>query len=495
MKAKRLIALLLCTCLVSSCSAKPEQTGATKKATLPAAASPYEAPIGDAGLKREVIIPLYLPATDGQRLLTIYETLPITYSAHPAEAVVQALLQHPGTESVRPLGGGVTLALSGTDPVEVSGGVCTVNLSASALQLSLQDFHALCMAMTSTLCSLEDVNAVNILVAGRAISMDAAGYLPLGSLTHQSGELPVLWEQLNAWRVPVGEMPGSTPLTARATLYFPLADGSGIVPETRVISFPGQHPQQLILGLMAALSEGPRSTDGVSAFPDLVAMMPVMPVVTEMNNGGRSVTLVFPEDAKTRLAAAGLDASCCFAALVTTLTTFVPSLEQVCILLGDSALTSLYNSAQGSHLFPGGVHTRRDYSGFLMAQTRVYIPGDALLTPRQTVLPYRSARSPRALMTALSGAGVLPAGLTDADILGLAVEDGTLLIHLSDRYLQAIRQSGLDQRLMAYAVVNTLCDAAAVQRVRFFFGGKPGPEADGLMWGGEFLYNPGLIRR
>lgn len=494
MKLKRLIALMLCASLCAGCSnnAKDSPTGADVHLT---SANPFEPPIGDAELTRDAVAALYLPSSDGQRLLTIYETLSITYSAHPAETVVQALLSHPGTENVRPLGGGVTLALSGADPVEVSGGVCTVNLSASALQLSQQDFYTACLAITSTLCNLEGVSCVSILVAGRAISMDAAGYLPLGVLTPQSGELPALWEQLAARRIPVGEVPGAIPLTAEAALYFPLADGSGIVPETRAISFPGQHPQQLILGLMAALSEGPRSTTGVSSFPDLVSLMPVMPVVTEMNNGGRSVTLVFPEDMKTRLSAAGLDASCCFASLVTTLTTFVPALEQVHIVLGESALTSLYNSAQGSHLFPGGVHMRRDYSGFLMAQTLMYAPGDALLTTRQAVLPYRSARSPRALLMSLSEAGVLPADLTDADILGLAMEDGTLLIHLSARYLDVIGKSGMNQRLMAYAVVNTLCEATGLRRVRFFFGGEPGPEADSLMWGGEFLYNPGVIGR
>lgn len=496
-KQNRLIALLLCASLCMGCGIRPQDPTTSQEAySLPSLKSPWEAPIGDAGLAAEAVIPLYLPSRDGQRLLTVYETLPVICGMHPAEAAVRALLAHPGTESVRPVGGSVSLTLAGSDPVEISGGVCTVNLSASAMALSQQDFYTACLALTSTLCSLEGVRSVNILVAGRAVSMDAAGYLPLGTLTPPGGQdLPVLWEQLAARRIPVGEEPGSMPLSAGATLYFPLEDGSGVVPEVRAISFPGQHPQQLILQLMAALSEGPRTLTGVSAFPDWITAMPVMPVVTELNSGGRRVTLCFPEDMKTRIAASGTDASCCFAALVMTLTTFVPALEQVCIILGEDALTSLYNSPQGSHLFPGGVHTRRDYSGFLMAQTAVYQPDGQLLTPGVAVLPYRSAHSPRSLLTALSAAGTLPQGLTDADILGLAVRDGTLLIHLSARYQAAIHRNDGDQRLMAYAVVNTLCEALQVRRVRFFFGGEVPQEEGGLMWGGEFLYNPGLIRR
>lgn len=496
MKHIRLTALMLCVCLCASCGMQPQEAPANgKKDALPTAVSPWDAPIGDAGLATEAVIPLYLPSLDGQRLLTVYETLPITCGVHPAQTAVQALFAHPGSESVRPLGSSVTLALTGSDPIEISGGVCTVNLSASALQLSQQDFYTVCLSLTSTLCSMEGIKYVNILVAGRAISMDAAGYLPLGTLQKPAGELPVLWEQLTAWRVPVGAAPGSMPLTAGATLYFPLADGSGVISEARTLTFPGQHPQQLILQLLAALHEGPRTVSGAAAFPDLIALMPVMPVVTDMNNGGRRVTLYFPEDMKTRLSALDLDASSCFSALVMTLTTFVPALEQVHILLGDRPLDSLYNSTQGSHLFPGGVHTRRDYSGFLMGQTTMYIPDGKLLTPSKAVLPYRSTRSPRALLLALSASGALPEGLTDADILGLAVQGDTLLVHLTARYHGAIDKSGLNQRLMAYALVNTLCDACQVRRVRFFFGGEVPQEKDDLVWGGEFLYNPGLIRR
>lgn len=497
MRRNRLIALLLCASLCAGCGMRPQDPAANQEHyALPTLACPWDAPIGDAGLAAEAVIPLYLPSRDSQRLLAVYATLPVTCGVHPAEAAVQALLAHQGTESVRPVGGSMPLALAGSDPVEISGGVCTVNLSASAMALSQQDFYTACLALTATLCSLEDMHSVNVLVAGRAVAMDAAGYLPLGALTPPgSQDLPILWEQLAARRIPVGEEPGSMPLSASATLYFPLSDGSGVVPEVRAISFPGQHPQQLILSLMTALSEGPRTLTGVSSFPDWIAAMPVMPVVTELDNGGRRVTLCFPEDMKTRIAASGADASCCFAALVMTLTTFVPALEQVCIVLGEDALTSLYNSAQGSHLFPGGVHTRRDYSGFLMAQTTTYQPDGQLLTANNAVLPYRSALSARALLAALSDAGSLPQGLTDADVLGLAVQDGTLLIHLSARYQDAIRRSDGDQRLMAYAVVNTLCEALQVRRVRFFFGGEIPAEEGGLMWGGEFLYNPGLIRR
>ena len=88
----------------------------------------------------------------------------------------------------------------------------------------------------------------------------------------------------------------------------------------------------------------------------------------------------------------------------------------------------------------------------------------------------------------------LPEGLTDADVLGLSVENGTLLVNLSARYGEVIRQSDLDQRLMAYSMVNTLCERLNVRRARFFFGGEAVDSlGSALCWSGEFLYHCGLI--
>ena len=66
--------------------------------------------------------------------------------------------------------------------------------------------------------------------------MDITGCLPLGTISPRPGEeLPVLWEQMDARRTPLGQDPATVPVTGTATLYFPLAEGSGIVAETRAL--------------------------------------------------------------------------------------------------------------------------------------------------------------------------------------------------------------------------------------------------------------------
>ena len=147
-------------------------------------------------------------------------------------------------------------------------------------------------------------------------------------------------------------------------------------------------------------------------------------------------------------------------------------------------------------LFPGALQTRQTFAHALMNPAAVYAPASSGLSVRSISLAYRDAASPRALLLAMADptAGILPAGLTDADILGLALQDGTLLVNLSDRYGDVIRHSGMDQRLIAYSIVNTLCQRLNVRRVRFFFSGRAVDSlGDSLVWSGEFLYNPGLI--
>lgn len=493
-KLTRALCLLLCALLLTACTV--DVTDEPAVPGLPPVAADGDAPLGDAGLQQEIIAAMYLPSVDGQSLLAYYEPLTLTHAQHPAESILRALLAFGGNSRVRALGGGVTLSLSGANPVEVSGRVCTVNLSASALQLSSADLYAAALSIAATLCELEDIDYVNLLVAGTPVAMDVSGLLPLGSLTAQVGqELPVLWEQFSARRVPVGQSPADTPLTSAATLYFPLADHSGMVAETRRLTFPGQSPELLTAALLEALSSGAQQVSGACDMPELTEMLLAPPAISDLTSGGKRVTLHFAPDVRTRITDAGCDPACCFASIVYTITTFVPSVQQVCILVGDGALTSLYGPGLGSMLFPGGLHARTDYAHALLTQTYVYLPRDGQLERRVLSLPYRSAASVRRLLLRLSPEA-LPAGLTDADILGLSIDGDTLRINLSARYAQVIRDSAMDQRLMAYSVVNTLCEALGTRRVRFTFGGDMADDlgAD-VMWSGAFIYNPGLVGR
>ena len=482
------LCLLLCLCLCS-CSA---QVAPLPDATLPPMEPGPAAPVGDTSLRYYATVPLYLPSVDGQTLLTYYDTLAFTVGKHPAEAILTALLGHEGNDRVASLGGNVELTLAAGDSLVLVGGVCTVNLAASANLLSPEKLYVAALAISATLCELDDIDYVTLLIAGSPAAMDVSGNLPLGVIADYSGlELPILWDQFDAKRAPVGTLASATPRSAAAVLYFPLADGSGISAEPRTLSFPGQHPQQLILTLMEALSAGAALMADAAPMPNMTAHMLFMPEAVELEGGGRRANLYFSAALMEELSRIGCDPLCFFAALTMTLTSFVPALQQVSFQMGNAALAAVPSQVHGERTFPGALHTREHYIPLVMGQATLYIPGEGGLMAKTASLHYQQTQSPRALLMLLSQHGALPA-LTNGDILGIAIHDGTLLINFSEDFAQAVRRSA-DQRMIAYSAVTTLCRALELRRVRFYFGGSAVDElGSDLTWSGEFLYNPAM---
>jgi hypothetical protein len=182
-------------------------------------------------------------------------------------------------------------------PVEISRGICTVNLSSSVLQLSYSEYYRLALAISTTLCGLKEIRYVNILTAGQSVALDSAGRLPLGSLSgHENENLSVLWEQMEARRTPQGGDAGKTPLSTQATVYYPLTENRGIACESRRISFEGQTVSQYSSALLDAMSETVRSRIESDNVPDLWEYMVHEPVSNEMEEGGKLITLSFRED-------------------------------------------------------------------------------------------------------------------------------------------------------------------------------------------------------
>lgn len=505
---RRMLCWLLCLCcLVGLSGCTTPAVSPAVSATLPPAASLYEAPVGDDGMRYSATVALYLPSRDGTRLLARYQTLELTHSRSPAETVVRALLAHPGDQDVMPLGGGVNLTLYGTNPVEVSGGVCTVNLASSALQLEHERFYTVCMGLASTLCQLDGILHVNVLVADLPVGLDVAGYLPTGAVTAHPGEdLTVLWDQMAARATPLGQSVSEMPLTATVTLYFPL-EGGGFMPETRNLTFAGQTPAQLASGVLTAMSVGAQYLTGACTMPDLNALLSSPPESSALADGSRLITLNFVGDFTSRLALVGIDPASMMGAIVYTLTTLIPSVSSVRIVSGGVTYSGVSGEKTGSLTFPEGNQRRSHYAAALMEQVNVYLATGGRLKAVVRAVPCREADDPRTLMalllagptTAERAAGlspVLPEGLGGEDVLGMGMSGDTLLLNLSERFGQRIMEQTMNEQLLCYAMVTTLCEAGALRRVRFFFAGDMMEHLGGtLYWGGEFLLNRVLIDR
>ncbi|MBQ8537784.1 MAG: GerMN domain-containing protein [Clostridia bacterium] len=508
---KRMMLLALCLLMLTGCQNGVPVASQTV-VELPQAASVYEAPFGDAAMEYEAQATLFLPRRDGTRLIAQQQTLTFSTARHGAETVVRALIKHPGNDTVAPLGGGVELTLTGNNPVEVSRDVCTVNLGPSCRQLDAKDFYQVCQAITNTLTEFPDIQYVNILASGSQVSLDVYGTLPVGTLTRRTGDdLDAIWNQASLAMLNPGEDPAAQRLTLPMTLYFPTQSGIGILPEVRTITFEGQTPSQMTLGLLAALVQGAQYLEDVPTLPRLTELLLEEPSVENLaSGGGRVATLQFQSGLNEALLECNVTRSALMASLTYTLTTCVPELTAVKVRIGDEWIQSvtpisLYTEQMPIH-FGEGLQRRGDFSAMLLGYAKLYFAEGSRLRQSDRPVPCYEIQNPRYLLGQLMLGSqtydqvsrleaVLPQGLSDADIMGFAVQGDTLLCHLSEGFWQACEgMTEEEERLMAYAMVNTLCASNQVKRVRFYFGGEQREGwSGGVYWRGEFMKNSGIV--
>lgn len=229
-------------------------------------------------------------------------------------------------------------------------------------------------------------------------------------------------------------------------------------------------------------------------------------------SGGKLIELRFDHTLDDMLSAYGVSRAGCMASLVYTLTTFLPNVTGVTIYVGDERIDSVPISSpyvnEVALLFTDGVQRRAGYAAFLLDDCRLYFARDGKLTSVSRPVPFYLTKNPRYLLLALSEGPsewdgqdsllpVMPRGaLTDADILGVSLFDRQLSVNLSKAFLAA--GEGLDEggeRLLAYALVNTLCVDESVRQVRFFLSGENVPGFTGeIDWTGYFTENRGLAQ-
>ncbi len=505
---RTLLALLLSAMifLLGGCAGYvPEENHA--QAVLSPTDTEYAAPEGDVPLSRGGLYTLYLPAYNGLYLAPQHVMLEAASRQDTLENLVRTLLAYPGNDEVRAFETQRPLGLYGPSPVELSGGICTVNLASSALQLNYSNFYTLSLAIAATLCELDSVESVNILVADQSVGLDTTGSLAMGSLVSHKGEnLQALWGQMDAKKAPLGEMMSQVPMTSSAAVYFPLEDGQGITCENRTMSFPGQTPQQMACALLDTMSGGSMYLSGVADFPDLRSLLIHDPLVSELADGGRLIILSFREDARDTLRECGVDPACLMGAITWTLTTFIPGIAAVSLRRGEQPITQLESARFGPMAVLGGLLRRNAFEIFLTGQTTAYFARDSVLVSCKKYVDRTRVDSPREQLAALlEGPGgkdraegltaTLPEQIREDDILGIQAVDNTLLVNLSESFRSGIQSMGPEKEmLLCYSMVNTLCENNGMDRVCFFFEGEQVDEIAGtICWSGIFDRNNGLI--
>lgn len=474
--------------------------------TLAPAGVRFSAPDGDRVVRQAGDYLLYLPMADELRLITQSIHLQEANLNDTVRTLVESLLE--AENAIRAAAGDASraLALYQDRAPEISGGICTVNLDPAALRLDYSDYYKLCVALSTTLCALDEIQWTNVLTAGRSVALDITGSLAMGTLTAHPGEnLPVLWEQMEAKRTPLGADMSSTPLSAQTTIYYPLTEGRGIGCESRLLNYPGQTAGQLATTLADEITQTVRARAGDPSMPSLRDYLLHDPLSSDLEEGGRLITLSFRENVDEMLEKWDTDFPCLVSAVVCTLTTFVPGVSAVSVRIGDTPVTELSNERYRSGLLLGGLVQRSSVAGFLAGSAVIFLEKEGRLVRCEKPLEQQASDSPRALLRALMAGpdrkeiasgitGTLPQDISEEDVLGIAAEGDVLLVNLSETFRDAIRQEGPEREaILCYSMVNTLCLNSGLRRVCFFFeGGQAESIAGELYWAGEFMYNPSL---
>ena len=503
---KRAMCLLTVLCLLAALSGCARNSGEETEPvqTLAPATVEFEAPDGDRTVGKPGDYLLYVPEKNQPKLGTRSVRLEGADLKGTTEELVRRVLADVNDSGA--LRVERKLELYRDTPVEISRGVCTVNLSSSALQLSYSDYYKLAVALATTLCELDEIRYVNVLTAGQSVALDSPGRLPLGTLSgHAEENLSVLWEQMEARRTPQGGDAGKTSLSTQATVYFPLTDGRGVACESRRINFEGQTAGKLSSALLDAMGDIVRAETESENVPDLWEYMVHEPVSNEMEEGGKLITLSFREDLQELVESWHTDIPCLAAAVTLTLTTFVPGTAAVCFRIGDKPVTELNSSRFRVGTILGGLMRRNLFEPFLTGSTTVFFEKDGRLVRTEKPVDREAADSPRVQLAALFQGpdsrdlekGItspLPESLREDDLLGIAPEGDTMLVNLSSRCREEIAaQCAEKEMLLCYAMVNTLCENNGMKRVCFFFEGEQTEWIAGeIYWAGEFLYNPDM---
>ena len=484
--------LALLTGCVSQMTERPAQDISAMDIPIDA-----QAPEADAFAAREETFALYYLSEDGARLRPVVRTVTVEDGMSRSEAALRALMDGPqeGEDGVSwPEIG----RLTGVRSYALSCGVATVELPARARALTPAQLYAVRMAVACTLTEFQEVSYVNVLVGGREEGLDLAGTLAVGALSRAEDlDVASRFARLDEQR-----QSASGGITRDTTLWFPSQDGQWIVPQVRSVSYSSASAIDYLYTLLEELGAG---TDHPMAagLPAPMQYIGEMPEIVRTEDGATlAVELQFDTSLDAALAEAGLTRGVYLAALTDTLMGFIPGIDGLRVRIGGEAVEALdaQQTPRGEALlFAEGMMTRADFAGYAGAPCTLYLPAEGGICEVSCVVDQQRANSPRERLGQLMRMGALPRGLTDADVLAVAVEPERVLVNLSGAFAEAL--SGLsaqEERAAVYAMVNTLTEFAGTdgtpQRVAFFFdGAQRESPAGGIEMRGELMRNPGMV--
>ena len=494
-KRMKLCALLLALALtLSGCVFKGPDTEAANEVSLP---EPQEEP--DSMLLGEMLsssyreVALYYAASDGSGFTTVMRGVRADAAESLPEAAVSALLSSTGP------GGTRTAPDARLTGCEFSCGTATVKLSLDTRAVqSAQELLALEASIGNTLLGIEGVRGVNVLIGDAS---EGFWQLPFGVQTEPINSVTAAYAQLQAEH-DRKDLEGASPVTRRALVYFPTSGGEWLVPELRTINATGD---RFAAALIDALKEGPRDVAcAVPSIPEGVELLEEGLSVETLSSGERVLALNFSPTLINYLAFSGLDIWELAASLSLTMTSFLPELDAIRILVNGEPITMCMIGSEVIR-FADGLIRRRHFSERIGSTAVLYLIDDAdELRGVPRAVSMHSALSPRSLLAELfryADAGEdalrlpISAKLFPEDILGVQLSRNIARVNLSGAFYRSCQSlSPRAERDLVYAIVNTLCGLEDIRGVRLYIEGHAADTLAGTIYlKSVLLPNPGIV--
>lgn len=483
--------LLLCAC---ENDAQPSQEMTSVELPDPAPSLPRQI-LGDSSTMDAREVTLHYASEDSVSLTTVIQTIKVERDGSLIRNILLQLLDSE-SDSAAP-NGPVEADLIG---LEFGSGVATVNLSIDAgVNRSDQDYLLLCASIASTLLGVDGVEAVNILTGDRS---DPVNSLPLGVFTAAQENVAAAYAQIQseAQRF-LDEGVGS--ITRSAPLYFPAQGGGYLLPEARELIFDDD---DYVSAIIAALGEGPLQRQCCfSAIPGNLDLLASPAEIRVSDGGERLIHLNFSSMLSNYLAFAGVESWQLYGSLVLSLCSFVPEIDGVCISIDSAPVTEC--AVNGRTLaFEDGRMRREDFSSCIGGSAQLYFENEAgMLSRVESPMSQSAAASAVGLLSELISSpsaflpglrSVFPEGVAREDILGVTIENRTAIVNLSGNFYSRCQNlSPQQERLLIYAMVNTLTELSQIGAVSFLVEGEQLESlAQNIYLKTALMPDPGLVQ-
>ena len=450
-------------------------------------------------------------ASDADTLTADPRTLVIGQDTNPAAVAVEKLLEGPSNDNL------ISVAPAGIqlDYIEYSREIANVYLLYDGEDMPQKNRYTFERALTNTVSDSLGAAYISVFYNGIQLGYDNVPCAPYQKETGSIGEAWQYAEFRNG--VPVIE-PEPDPQTTADTeerdetiepepivsyidtvLYFISADGGFILPEVheQVKYTDGNYISMLI----EELKRGPQNTSIMTS--PLVDDLKLEgdPELTDNGDGTYTLALHFSELPTQYEDANAKDELLSYAALVYTITGFIPGIRSIDLYVKDTLVTTVNGAEDGLQ--------RSDYTGYIGSSAPLYFTdtdSDLLLEVARSMEQGQIWSAKARVLEIMSGPQTgdeenvfpaMPNGTTTADVLSVDVYNDTAYVNLSQNFKDACTAfSAKSEMLLVYAIVNTLTAMDGITKVQFLVEGEQIDTFAGhLCLTDPFLRNYGIIKK